>query len=100
MTMLMFSEKDPEETDTFAIDFVNRLGGSSITSTSRAITVYQGTDVSSASMLIGVSTSSGNIVSQRISYGVDGNVYRISMHVLTSGGDTLVGVAYLPVNQQ
>lgn len=98
--MLMFSEKDPTEALTYAADFRAILGTSTITATSVAISVYQGTDASAASMLFGTSATSGGLVTQRIGYGVDGVTYRVEFRATTTTGDTPLGVIYLPVNTQ
>jgi choline dehydrogenase-like flavoprotein len=100
MTKLMFSEKDPNEAVTYGVDFTNLLGSATISATTRYLTVYQGTDATSASVLSGASASSGAVVTQRLAYGVDGCVYRVVFQVLTSAGDTLLEATYLPVNSQ
>jgi hypothetical protein len=96
----MFSEKDPDEKITYGIDFTAVLGTQTVSGSTRSISVYQGTDSSSASMLIGNTSSASGIVRQQVGFGVDGNIYRLAIQIATSGGDTLVGVAYIPVNTQ
>jgi hypothetical protein len=98
--MLMFSEKDPDEKVTYGIDFNTILGSQTISGSTRSISVYQGTDSSVASMLIGNASAASGIVRQQIGFGVDGNIYRLAIQIATSGGDTLIGVAYIPVNTQ
>jgi hypothetical protein len=101
MSILMFSEKDPTEAITYAVDFVKLLDGATLSAASVTLTVSEGTDASAASMVFGApSVSSITFVKQRIGSGVDGVTYRINFNALTSTGDTVVAAVYLPVNTQ
>lgn len=100
MSQQQFSEKDPNEAITYSVDFSAILGTQTISATTRYISVYQGTDASSASVLVGASSSTGGLVLQRLGLGVDGCIYRVVFQALTSGGDTILEATYLPVNTQ
>lgn len=101
MTILMFSEKDPTEAITYAVDFAKILGIATLSAASVTLSVSEGTDGSSASMLFGgPSVASATFVTQRIGLGVDGVTYRVNFNALTSAGDTVVAAVYLPVNTQ
>lgn len=101
MTILMFSEKDPTEAITYAVDFSRILGIATLTAASVTLSVSEGTDASSASMLSGASSvASSTFVTQRVGLGVDGVTYRINFNAATTAGDTVVAAVYLPVNTQ
>lgn len=99
MTVEMYSPKDPGETITYAMDFVNVLAtGETISSASVGISVYRGTDASSASVLSGASSISGSQIRQVCTLGVDGVIYRLRFVASTSSARFLVAGGYLPVN--
>lgn len=101
MSILMFSEKDPTEVITYAVDFAKVLGAAGLSAASVTITVDEGTDASSASMLFGVpAVASTTFVRQQIGLGVDTVTYRVNFNALTTAGDTVVAAVYLPVNTQ
>lgn len=93
-----YSSKDPREIETFTLDFKHWLADSeTIIGQTTAIEVLSGTDPAVGTMLNGVPLVSGSQVLQSIQNGVDGTVYKYTVEITTSGGQTLVGVAHLLV---
>jgi hypothetical protein len=68
-----------------------------ISSASCTIEVKEGTDPSPNSIKVGSPSINGQLVSQRISGGLDGVIYRIEMSVTTSLTNVYTIVADLPV---
>lgn len=101
MTLLMFSEKDPTEAITYAVDFAAILGIATLTAASVTLSASEGADASVSSMLFGApSITSTTFVTQRIGLGVSGVTYRVNFNAGTSAGDTVVAAIYLPVSTQ
>ena len=99
MTARIYSEKDPTETITYAVDFSALVAsGDSLSTATVAVSVDVGTDASSASLLFGTSTITGALVKQLITGGVDGVTYRLNFRATTTASCVYAGVVYLPVN--
>ena len=100
MAIELFSEKDPGETITCGLDFVNILAsGETISTASLSITTYAGTDTSASSLLSGSVSISGTQVLHNITGGLDGVTYRLRYVATSSSSRVYVGAGYLPVNQ-
>lgn len=98
MSMVLLLPKQTGETATYAFDFISRLAvGETITSQSVAATVYSGVDPTPSNIISGSATVSGTIVSQKITGGVAGTIYKLVSTATTSAGQTLQLVGYLPV---
>lgn len=85
-------------TKTYTFDFTSDLAVSETISTKTvAATVYSGTDASPSALISGSASSSGAIVSQVITGGVEGVLYELKCTITTSAGQTLVQAGYLVV---
>lgn len=79
-------------------DFSSRLGVSETISTkSVAASVLSGVDASPSAIISGAASSSGAIVTQRLTGGVLGVLYELLATVTTSAGQTLQIAAYLAI---
>jgi len=97
MSMVLLQPKQLGETQTYHFDFISRLAtNETISSQSVAATVYSGVDPSPSSIISGAATASGTIVSQNITGGVAGTIYKLVCTAITSAGQTLQLVGYLP----
>ena len=85
------------ETVTAQFDFASRLGTETISTQVVTAAVYSGTDASPSSIISGSASSSGSIVSQKITAGTEGVVYKLLCTITTSGGQTLLMSAFLAV---
>jgi hypothetical protein len=95
-----FSPKAVGETETFSMNFAPELAqGETITgATWTATPINGGVDAASGSMISGVATITGSIVSQKITLGVAGVTYMIQCAITTSlGPQTIFGRANLAV---
>lgn len=86
-----FTPKRSAEVEIFTVDYANNLAlGETIASAVWTVTVVQGADANSASMIHGVASISGTKVSQMIAAGVPGVTYAPVCTATTSLGQTLV----------
>lgn len=86
-----FSAKGIDEAEWFGFDFSPRLAsGETIQSATFAIAAVDGSDPAAPSMLQGVAMIDGATVRQKVTGGVAGLTYRLSAHITTSNGQTLV----------
>lgn len=98
MSLTTFEPKLNAETVTETFDFSSRLAVSETLSTaSVAATVYSGTDASPSAVISGSATISGTQVTQKVTGGIEGNVYILACTVTTSAGQTLVISGFLPI---
>ena len=98
--MLEFEPKLVGETKNYSADFADDLGaGETISSKSVTASVYSGTDAVPSNIVSGAATSSGSIVSQNITGGVLGVVYKLVYQITTSVGRTLQKAGWLVVVQ-
>jgi hypothetical protein len=85
--MHQFSDKKPTETVTIVFDFASHLGaGEGISSASVNVMALSGTDASPNALLSGAAVTSGSVVSQKITGGVNGVTYAISVTIQTQSG--------------
>lgn len=93
-----FPPKYTGSTELVKFDFTSDLAsGETISTKSVACTVYSGTDASPSSMVSGSATSSGAIVTQKITGGTVGVVYELLCTITTSLGQTLTKPGFLAV---
>ena len=98
MSRLIFSGKISSETviETFA--FTSRLAAAETISTaSVAATVYSGTDATPSAVISGSSTITGQKVTQKLTGGTLGVIYKLVCTITTSLGQTLLLTAFLAV---
>lgn len=98
MSRVVFEGKLLNETVTETFDFTSRLTSTETLSTaSVAATVYSGTDPSPSSIISGSSTISGQKITQKVTAGTLGVVYKLLATVTTSLGQTLQLAAFLAI---
>jgi hypothetical protein len=86
------------ETVTETFDFLSRLAvGETISAAAVAATVYSGTDASPSAILSGSPSISGSKVTQKITAGTLGVVYKLMCTVTTSTSQLLVLAAFLVI---
>lgn len=93
-----FPPKPVSSTESRSLDFVNEIpAGDSISTKSVVASVYSGTDASPSSLISGSATSSGTIVTQNLTAGTLGVMYKLTWTVVTAGGLMLVKTGFLAV---
>lgn len=93
------SPKDPDEVEFFALDFTSRLAtGETIASATSEIVVLKGVDAGAGSMCSTIVITAG-VVKVKVSAGLDGNVYLITLAAVTSTGQTLELAGHLFVEE-
>ena len=94
----IFDPKLLGETKTLSFDFTSSLGiGETISTQVVSATTYSGTDASPSSIISGVASASGAVVSQKIAGGVLGVTYELLCAITTSTGQTLQQAGFLAV---
>ena len=89
-TWVTFPAKLEGETVALEFDFASRLGeGETISSASVACVVYSGVDSTPTSLLSGADSTSGSVVTQRVTGGEAGTIYLLSCSAVTSASQTL-----------
>lgn len=98
MSRIVAPSKFLGETLTLPFDFTSTLAvGETISTKSVTATVYSGTDATPAAVISGSATSSGTIVSQKITGGALGVIYELLCQITTSAGQTAQQACYLAV---
>lgn len=98
MTRLILEGKHSGETRTIKADFISDLAaGETISSASVTCTLYSGTDASPSSLISGSASISGSEVSQKITGGTEGNVYKLSFSAVTSTSQTLKRLGFFAI---
>lgn len=86
------------ETKTETFDFTSSLAiGETISTQSVVASTYSGTDASPSSIISGSASSSGAIVSQKVTGGVLGVMYELLCTITTSAGQTLQQSGFLAI---
>ena len=98
MSRVILEPKFDGETKTYEFDFAADLATAETISTQNVTaTVYSGTDASPSNLLSGSTTASGTVVSQNITGGTVGVIYKLLCNITTSAGQTLERSGYLAV---
>ena len=98
MSRTTFDPKLLGETKLLQFDFLSSLAaGETISTQTVTATTYSGTDGSPSSIISGSASTSGSVVSQKVTGGVLGVVYELLCQVTTSAGQTLQMSAFLAV---
>ncbi len=98
MSRVVLDAKRVGEVRSYSFDFTSALGTTETISTkSVTAAVYSGTDASPSTIISGSASSSGSIVTQKITTGIAGVIYGLTCTVTTSLGQTLVLMAFLAV---
>ena len=86
------------ETIKAEFDFAGDLAvGETIATQVCTASVYSGTDAAPASIISGAASASGTLVTQAITAGLAGLIYKVICTITTSAGQTLQQQGYLAV---
>lgn len=86
------------ETKFLSEDFASDLViGVTISTKVVTASVFSGTDASPSTLISGAATSSGTVVSQKVTGGVLGVLYELLWQVTTSDGQTLQHASFLAI---
>lgn len=86
------------ETKVYSFDFSSALAvGETVSTQVVTAAVYSGVDASPSSLISGLASASGAVVSQKITGGVLGVLYELLCTITTSLGQTLLLSGYLAV---
>ena len=86
------------EVANYTFDFSSDLAsGETISTKVVTAAVYSGTDASPSGIISGSATSSGAIVTQKITGGVLGVIYELLCQITTSAGQTLQQIGLLAI---
>jgi len=98
MSMQLLLAKTPSTTQKVVFDFISQLAvGETISTQSVAATVWSGVDSNPSAIVSGAATSSGTKVTQAITGGNAGTIYKLVCTITTSASQTLQILGYLPV---
>jgi hypothetical protein len=98
MTTLVLSDKLQHETITVKMDFTSRMEpGETVNTAIAQAVVSSGVDPSPADIISGIATVTNNIVSQVITGGLPGVIYKLSFSVRSSANNILINTAQLAV---
>lgn len=98
MSRIILEGKILGETANITFNFLSRLGASETISTAVVTaSVYSGTDASPSAIVSGSASISGAVVTQKITAGVEGTIYKLTCTITTSLSQTLVLPAYLAI---
>jgi len=97
-SLLVLSSKASAESKVIIFDFISQLAVlETVDSAVVVVDVWSGTDENPSSMLSGDPVPANTQVSQYITDGVPGVIYKITCTATSSNGQVLVMIAYLPV---
>ena len=95
---VVFDAKQAGSTEPRVFDFTSRLAvGETISTSVVTAAVYSGTDSGPSAVIIGSATSSGARVTQTLTGGVVGVIYKLTCTITTSLSNTLILTAFLAV---
>lgn len=98
MTRADLEPKLQGETKVYQFDFTSQLAeGETVSTQVVEAAVYSGIDASPSSIISGVASASGALVSQEITAGVEGVIYEVTCTITTSDGQTLQQAGYLAI---
>lgn len=81
-------------------DFAPELSvGETLSTPSVSVSTYSGVDASPSAVLSGTATVSGTTVTQKLTGGIVGNIYQVSVVVYSSLGQVLTAQAFLAITQ-
>ena len=93
-----FAPKLVGATRTVVFEFLGELAmGETISTSTVTAAVYSGTDASPSSLISGSASASGTRVSQELTGGVEGVIYKLTCRITTSASNTLVKIGFLAV---
>ena len=93
-----FAPKLVGATQDVVFEFLGELAvGETISTATVTAAVYSGTDASPSSLISGSASASGTQVSQKLTGGEEGVIYKLTCTVTTSASNTLVSTGFLAV---
>ena len=93
-----FAPKLVGATRTVVFEFLGELAvGETISTSTVTAAVYSGTDASPSSLISGSASASGTQVSQKLTGGAEGVIYKLTCTITTSASNTLVKTGFLAV---
>ena len=93
-----FATKLVGATRAVVFEFLGELvAGETLSTATVTAAVYSGTDASPSSLISGSASASGTQVSQKLTGGVEGVIYKLTCTITTSAGNTLVKTGFLAV---
>ena len=93
-----FAPKLVGATRKVVFEFLGELAvGETVSTAAVTAAVYSGTDASPSSLISGSASASGTQVSQKLTGGVEGVIYKLTCTVTTSASNTLVKTGFLAV---
>ena len=93
-----FAPKLVGATRAVVFEFLGELvAGETLSTATVTAAVYCGTDASPSSLISGSASASGTQVSQKLTGGVEGVIYKLTCTITTSAGNTLVKTGFLAV---
>lgn len=96
--LVVLDQKSPEAAIIGGFDFSSLLAtGQTISSATAVASVWAGVDANPSAILSGLPTVSGLVVSQKLTGGVAGVIYKLRVSAVASDGSTQVLVGYLAV---
>lgn len=96
--MILLQPKTPGTTEKVVFDFISHLAvGETISTQIVAATVWSGVDANPSAIVSGAATASGTKVTQAITGGVAGTIYKLVCTITTSGSQTLQMLGYLAI---
>lgn len=98
MATRVIQQKLVGETLVVETDMVDRLvSGETIATVASSIQVWSGTDPAAVSVLVGAPTHTGTVISQEVTGGLPGVIYKILLSANTSDGNLLINEVKLAV---
>ena len=93
-----FAPKLVGATRAVVFEFLGELAvGETVSTATVTAAVYSGTDASPSSLISGSASASGTQVSQKLTGGVEGVIYKLTCTITTSASNTLVKIGFLAV---
>ena len=98
LTRVDFPPKPSASTESYSVDFTDAIpAGDSISTKSVSASTYSGTDASPSAIISGSASSSGTIVTQKVTAGTEGVMYKLTWTVVTANALTLVKTGFLAI---
>lgn len=98
MSRVLIPPKPVGSTYNQSFDYTSQLAvGETISTQVVTATVWQGTDATPSTIISGLASTSGAIVTQSITGGTLGVIYKLLCTITTSTGQTLLLVGYLAI---
>lgn len=95
---VVFDAKQAGSTEPRIFDFTSKLAvGETISTATVTAAVYSGVDASPSAIISGSASISGAQVTQKLTAGTAGVIYKLTCSITTSASNTLILTAFLAV---